>query len=896
MKKILLTTLCSILFGTITHAQMAGDLDTTFGTNGKVMANIGLGDFIVTSQALQSDEKIVLAGSMNNWNKQYGLLVRLNDDGTLDTTFNGSGKILETDAYVFNVVKIQANGKIIAGGSFDGHAVVIRYNDDGTLDTTFAGDGVFTIEDGTNYTSAVDMVVQSDGKILLLTNFQGTTSDYRITKLNTNGTLDSTFGTLGSFYADLGSSENAKSIILQADNKIVVGGELYNTATRGFLARHNVNGTLDTTFNTVGYKIINFPGASFSSILCTVSLQADGKIVFCGRTTVSNVRKLVVGRVNTNGSADTTFDSDGFALTTAGVGDSSGNGKIKVQSDGKIVVLERSAVHQPTTNRSVLLHRYNANGTLDTSFSSDGILEYSYFSYNDYGDDFNFVGNTILVSGNTMETPFKVSIALARFTTDGNFDDNFSGDGKSVINIPYAAYDDASTSLIQPDGKILVAGKSFFNDGTYFSVARFNANGTIDTSFGTDGSTTLENFFGHGQINGMALDANGRVLIAGSSDFVEVYCLTSNGAIDTTFGVNGKADLTGNFGGAYSIQVLANGKILVAGQEATDINGVFSGNFMIARLNANGIPDTTFGTSDGISNAGSTDADNEVLFKISVLSNNKILALARVWTGSDWDIAVIRYNANGTLDTTFNGNGFSTFGSAAFDNPRDMAVQADGKILVSGVYGDSVEFLMVRINADGSTDTSFGNNGVVQTIIDGDSQSLAMKLLDNQEILLIGLAGVDFYNQNFAIAKYNANGSIDTDFGNQGVVLTDFNGGFDAASAAVITPDNMLVVTGTAENLNDSYDFALAKYYIENNLATANFEKNAITFAPNPVQDYMVFNTDVQSVTVISIEGKIIPLQLDNNRADASQLTNGVYVIHTQLENGSTFTSKFVKR
>ncbi|RYX80306.1 hypothetical protein EON83_29255 [bacterium] len=361
-----------------------GDLDTTFGTGGIVATDAPTD---VTDIALQSDGKIVSAGGVSgNFS-----VSRYNTNGTLDTSFGSGGTVLTdfgggSSDKAFGVV-IQSNGKILVAGYSNAPGVtsfaVARYNSNGTLDTTFSGDGLATTQIGTTSSIAYDLALQSDGKIVVV----GTSNNnFAILRYNSNGTLDTSFSGDGIDVRDAGRNgqDIAKGVAIQSDGKIVVGGDdaLFSGSTytqRFVLMRYNTNGTLDTGFSGDGIQTTNFgPGVSGNPIkdgLNGIAIQSDGKIVAAGftkpGTTVagSTVQSIAIARYTTSGALDTSFSSDGLVETVFPSGQSQAS-DVAIQSNGKIVVV---GYNQDAGSTYSAVARYNTNGSLDTSFSGDGL-------------------------------------------------------------------------------------------------------------------------------------------------------------------------------------------------------------------------------------------------------------------------------------------------------------------------------------------------------------------------------------------------------------------------------------------------------------------------------------------------------------------------------------------
>ena len=319
-----------------------GTLDPTFGTGGKVITDLGNYDW-VSALALQSDGKIIEAGATinSNWQPMFAV-VRYNTNGTLDGNFGTGGKVT-TDfggpAQPF-AAATQADGKVLVAGFSHlagGWAfAVVRYNGDGSLDGTFGTDGKQTIFFGPASSAQVNAIlIQQDGKIVLVgsSNIQMADADFSLVRLNSDGTLDNTFGNGGQVVTNLGVNDHAFAAALQSDGKIVAEGMLGNDFA---LARYNSDGTLDATFGTGGKVITDFAGAKDMGL--GVGVRRDGKIVAVGQTQVSGRSAFAVARYNSDGTLDTTFGTGGKATTRFDNSFGDYAYAVAIQPDGKAVV------------------------------------------------------------------------------------------------------------------------------------------------------------------------------------------------------------------------------------------------------------------------------------------------------------------------------------------------------------------------------------------------------------------------------------------------------------------------------------------------------------------------------------------------------------------------------
>ena len=292
LKRIILSSILTISLSNLQSPAWAadGDLDTSFDTDGKLTTAIGSGADIAYSVVLQSDGKILVAGNSYNGSNDDFAIVRYNTDGSLDTSFDTDGKkttAIGSGADVANSVVLQSDGKILVAGSSDIGSnydfAIVRYNTDGSLDTSFDTDGKKTTAIGSGADVANSVVLQSDGKILVAGySYNGSNDDFAIVRYNTDGSLDTSFDTDGKKTTAIGSGADvANSVVLQSDGKILVAGSSFNGSDNDFaIVRYNTDGSLDSTFGTDGELTTAIGSGSDGAN--SVVLQSDGKIVAAG--------------------------------------------------------------------------------------------------------------------------------------------------------------------------------------------------------------------------------------------------------------------------------------------------------------------------------------------------------------------------------------------------------------------------------------------------------------------------------------------------------------------------------------------------------------------------------------------------------------------------------------
>lgn len=399
-------------------------------------------------------------------------------DGTLDSTFGSGGKVttdFNNKADFISDIKIQPDGKILAAGyatnlsNYEDFAIT-RYNSDGTLDISFGSMGK-TI---TNFSAIGDariseIAIQPDGKIIAggPSYNTATNTDFTIVRYTVNGLLDSTFGSGGKVFTDFSlGSDNCWSIKLQSDGKIIAGGAASISSNQyRCLIRYNSDGSLDATFGVGGKMISSNIGQIYS-----IAIQPDGKIITMGSGTSIFVP---LNRYDSNGAVDSTFGTYGIVMD-----DSINARKMLLKPDGRILITG-------DFNFSFVTICYNSNGTLDTSFGSGGKATTSFTPNTAYSNSIALqLDGKILLAGNVFISGSFDNFALARLLPNGAIDGTF-GIGGNVTTL-FSSYDDHLFALaIQSDGKIVAAGgmnntsSGFSKD---FALARYNNSSTQNVS------------------------------------------------------------------------------------------------------------------------------------------------------------------------------------------------------------------------------------------------------------------------------------------------------------------------------------------------------------------------------------------------------------------------------
>ena len=681
-------------------------------------------------------------------------------------------------------------GMVLLGG-------VVR-GQDGSLDLSFnSTDPGYGSGSGANAT-VYAIARQTDGRLVIggdLTSYNGTACS-RVVRLNTDGSLDAGFA-IGS-----GVNGTVRSIVIQPDGKILLGGDFTTCASipRNRIARLNANGSLDATFD---------PGAGADSTVRCMALQSDGKIIIGGAfNSYSGISRGRLARINTTGSLDAAF------ATGAGA-----NGRIHavvIQNDGRVIIGGNFNMFNGIVRPH--LTRLNTSGNLDGTYplGSGPQAEVDCLALQPDGK--------LMVAGFFSSINGVLFDRIARMTINGDVDLTFNP-GTGSINHIYSM-------ALQADGKVVIGGDfPYYNGVTRQCIARTNSNGSLDTSFDPGTGTLFE-------VRALALQPDGKVILGGG--FIE-YNGVVRGRIARVL-TTGTLDLTlnpalGANNPVYAVCPLPDGRVLIGG-DFSSYNGGIAGR--IAQFLPDGTPDPTFNTGNGASGT---------VFDIAVRPDGKIMLcgafqsidgtprarIARLHADGTLDLSfdpgtganaiihtmdlqpdgktiiggdfstyngasrdrLARLNENGTLDTTFNA------GQVFDDHIRKVLVRPDGTVLVGGKfnsYNSTARQGLVLLNNDGSSVASFN------TLTGPNSDVYAIALALDGRILIGGYFTYFGGYARRSIARVNPDGSVDQTF-NPGT----------GASLAVLDiahqPDGRIVIGGWFTSYNGTARNYLARIH-----------------------------------------------------------------------------------
>ena len=362
---------------------------------------------------------------------------------------------------------------------------------------------------------------------------------------------------------------------------------------------HAADGDLDLTFGEGGTVTTDF-SRSLDSV-SDIKVQPDGKIVAVGGTNLGfQSGDFALARYNGDGSLDTSFGNGGKVVTDAG--GLGGASSVDVLPSGKILV----AGNVYAGGSDFALMRYNSDGSLDLSFGDDGkVIEDVGSAAGCYGMVVQPDGKILLAGYAGRGERQASSFCVARYSSNGRLDSSFGKDGLAKTQFS-DGFDDAYAIALQSDGKIVLAGTADLNRAkTPVAVARYNKDGSLDTSFGDEGKVTLKLLGSRSQANAVAIQPNGKIILAGwvldealDREVFAVAMLKSNGDLDTNFGSGGVVtnDLFGRGGEARDVLLQRDGKIIVAGFAGfTRSSSPQVFDFAILRYDSNGALDDSFG-------------------------------------------------------------------------------------------------------------------------------------------------------------------------------------------------------------------------------------------------------------------------------------------------------------
>jgi uncharacterized delta-60 repeat protein len=770
----------------------AGDLDPTFGQGGGAVIGFPTSRLDHAASVVVAGNRVIVAGYSNASSQQAAAFGRYDLSGRPDAAFGAGGRVL-ADAHAFGSSNFrlwaavsQPGGKLVAAGTDENSTVsLVRFNADGTPDRSFGTQGValarggFGSEVGSlRATPAGDLLLQVSGEtqrfsrdgrydpdfgdfgrlfgsVLVQPDGKIVVSDGSLRRLNRDGTPDRSFAGGAPVDTGLGGADGLPALL--PGGRILVGG-LVETADGGerklVLKRYNANGTLDTRYGSRGMLDTGVETLTLGSdepfFTPRAVVMADGRVVVLG----ARQGHFVLARFTADGAADRGFPTAVLPADPVPA-------DLGVAPDGSVFVAgtregATRGTAEPTGDFALL--RFTPFGRRDAGFggASGGLVTADFLSDTGRASAAALAPDgKLVILGSTGEGFEPLDGVLVRVNRDGSPDRTFGQQGlvrREPTQTPSAV-------AVQRDGKVLV-GTSVVEHpdrgGTDFAVTRYNADGTLDRSFGTGGTARTD--FGRGEdddvLRRLLVQPDGKILAAGGSagNASAIARYNANGTLDRSFGNGGKAVTSFGTGDASAgalgtgIALYPDGRIIVAGMAGIDISCgdgesacIHQAAFALARYTAAGRPDNTFGRGGKVQGPSLFDIRPLRAAGVSVLASGAVV----VGAADRGAFTLAKFDRSGKLDATFGKSGVAA-APFALDRTSNvqMAATGDGKFVLAAESfardaAFSGAFLLSRFNADGSLDRSFGR-GTARALLPGDPTLAALLAQPDGKLVAVG--------------------------------------------------------------------------------------------------------------------------------------------------------------
>ena len=465
----------------ISFALSSGVLDTSFGIDGEVVTDIATSVLSIeeaAAVATQSDGKIVVVGITSDLlSLETNIaLVRYDADGVLDTTFGDNGQVTTDTGSISDVatsIAIQADGKIVVAGTDGSDILVVRYDSDGSLDAGFGVAGIVTVEISAGIDIANAVQIQpDDGKIVIggVSDQGSAQEDFVLVRLNTDGSLDASFQGDGTVTTDLGAGtdDGITDIVIRADDEEIIAVGTSDTSLA--VVAYDSTGDLDATFSDDGILTTDLGTEATAN---AVTLQTDDEILISGSVESSDGTETdsIVVRIDPDGTLDTSFGTDGVVTADLSATSDDEFTAIAVTADGEILAAGDVVTVDAATDSDFVVVEYDSSGNLDASFGDEGIDVVDFSGTADVVTDMAVEddGTIVLVGGTNVD--LNEHIAVAVLSPDGDLDVNFDTDGIEETHLGVHLDETASRVAIQSDDKIVVVGTATDSSTSYLALA-----------------------------------------------------------------------------------------------------------------------------------------------------------------------------------------------------------------------------------------------------------------------------------------------------------------------------------------------------------------------------------------------------------------------------------------
>lgn len=794
--------------GTVSVTVSAvNDTPTYADATGSIAENSSNGTSIITMTGADVDTGDSLTYSIQT---NSSSIFAINSSSGAITVADNSSLNYESAIRHDLVVKVTDSGGATATANATINVTNVEENSTPTLDTGFGNSGTASANSfaSDNYDLAHGIAIDSSGKTVVVGQVNYSGGDFYIARFNTDGSLDSTFGNSGVVNKDLGNAEYALRVAFDSSSRIIVAGTQTNSSIQEvFVARYTTAGVLDTTFNSNGYRITSY-GAVNS--LTDMTLTSDDSILL----TASGPGDFRLIKVAADGSSHEKLDIDFL-------GSSDFAYSVVMQSDGKAMISGTATNFVPALDRP---------------------------------------NNT----ANAISTHTDFAAARVSVSTSPTLDTSYGSSGKVMVDIGSTTNDTLLTSYINGSDELYLGGGSTNgNSQNDTTVIKLDSSGNLITGFASSGKLVIDinnDATKNDDARSIVADSSGNLFVAIESTVSNrdtvIYKIDAAGAADSGYGSSGLVTYdysnSNNFARQIAIDSSNRVHLATAGTDTVEESS------LVARFTTAGVLDTGF-SSDGQYLLDATISTDVITNLIELTASANAGKFVAVGTASNNKLIVTRFTSTGALDATFGDNGFyrkvgveSSYAGIA------VTEMSDGSIIVTGA-NDSYGYV-TKLTADGTLDTSFATSGELKISGSGPS-GLAINAvtIDKNSKIVIGGTNHAISSSDLYLARLNTDGSFDTDsdadsslsFTSNGYVTVDL--GLDETIEDIATLSD-----GSIIGVGKKGTFGFVVKYLENgSLDTLGF---AASDGYKSVDLDPVASTDVGTFTRVKVksDGKIV--------------------------------------
>lgn len=874
-----------------------GTLDKSFGKDGFVSTNLSYWTSSSCS-AKQLDGKILIGGQSLQVNNQCASILRINIDGSLDSSFNQVGGHYLTSIWnSFTDICIQNDGKILAVTSqnnnrnpgcddpFEYTIHVCRFDSNGTIDNAFGNEGIRTIRFGYHFkcVSNTKIAIRPDSKILIMHKESELIS--KVFCLSADGEIDSTFGINGSINIKTLSDECAPIEIAVQNEKyfVILTNQYLNTELKPFLSRYDMDGNIDTSFGIQGKQYLSID--DYDNLGTHLTIQSNKKIVLCGTTL--NTRKVIfIARYTFEGILDSSWNNTGILNN---ISEDTDNIKYKLVDDYSIVSDEQDRIilsgpYQKGAEYHLFIEKYLSNGEHNIQFGLNGrtttqisknINQYELVIDKD---------NDFIILGNSIENSSKIT--FFRLNQLGQ-----------IISKPNLVYQ-LGNQKIYPigakctnDNKIIVCGNSQIGN----FVARYLGDGSLDPSFGHLG-VVFDILETRVKIISFDVQKDSKIIITGLYGYEMknvTLRLNTNGQLDSTFGTNGTFIETYTVSTTPISVLTVSDNSVIVGAEIYYYPGAIDRYKQLSLSKYDGAKklSTKIISLKGL----------EYINEIRITKENKIIvefeSNINQFGNPERIIAYVRLNADFTRDKEFNNGNILTTSLSPYNSDESTLIQNDGKIVCVTEFTEFNGPPLARYNYDGSRDWTYGP--IVYKKIFPSADAFKYQLIQKQQDdkILVSLIINNKYNEN-NIIRFTKDGHLDLTFNLTGFSQINYPEAYSSPRNISIDTYNRPVVCSSISSSNIS-KFSLFRLNNTVNVGVKNTKKQALSVELiNPLNNgHVILKKNIDQIVEIKlfdikgIEIAKCSLNKELTELNWSNIHPGLYIVNTPTQ-----YLKFVKQ